>query len=159
ADMSTMQTYVITVDRAGAASNNALLSGLTISAGTLTPAFAINTLAYNDSVSSATASVTVAPTAADDGEQIKVSALAVPTGAPSGPITLATGNNTINVVVTAADNTTTQTYVITVNRAGALSNNAALSGLTISAGTLTPAFAGSTLGYSDAVSNATASVT
>ena len=160
ADTTTTQTYTVTVNRAGAASNNALLSNLTISSGTLTPAFAINTLAYTDAVTNATASVTVTPTAADAGATIKVNNVTVASGAASGAIALVVGNgNVINVVVPAADTTTTQTYAITVNRAGAASNNAGLSGLTISAGTLAPAFAPSTLAYTDAVANATASVT
>ena len=159
ADLTTIQTYTIDVNRAGALSNNAALSGLTISSGTLTPAFAATTLAYTDAVASGIASVTVTPTKADAGATITVNSLTVASGSPSGAIPLVTGANPITVVVTAADLTTTHTYTITVNRAGALSNNAALSGLAISSGTLTPAFATNTLNYADNVGNATSSIT
>jgi hypothetical protein len=110
-------------------------------------------------VTNATTSVTVTPTTADAGATIKVNTITVASGAASGAVSLNAGDNAINVVVTAADGTTTRTYTITVNRAGALSNNAALGNLTISAGTLTPAFSANVLNYSDAVTNATASVT
>jgi CSLREA domain-containing protein len=158
-DGTTTQAYTITVNRAGAASNNASLSNLTISSGTLTPAFAMNTLNYTDSVVNAVTTVTVTPTAADANATIKVNAVTVASGSASGAIAVAVGMNNINVVVTAQDGTTVQNYTIVVNRAGALSNNASLSSLTISSGTLTPAFAMNTLGYTDAVGNAVTSVT
>ena len=158
-DGTTVQTYTIVVNRAGALSNNANLSALTISSGTLTPAFASNTLGYTDSVANAVASVTVTPTSADANATIKVNGNTVASGAASGALALAVGANNVNVVVTAQDGTTVQTYTIAVNRAGALSNNANLSALTISSGVLTPVFAANTLNYTDGVANAVASLT
>ena len=160
-DGTTIQTYAITVNRASPAqSNNAALSNLVVSVGTLTPSFATNTLSYSDAVSNATASITVTPTAADANATIKVNTVAVASGSPSGPIALVVGSNPVNVVVTAQDGTTVQTYTINVNRASpALSNNAALSNLVPSAGSLSPAFVATTLNYTDAVSNATTSIT
>jgi hypothetical protein len=159
-DGTTVQTYTITVNRASPAlSNNASLSNLTISAGTLTPSFAANTLIYTDAVTNATALITLTPTAADANATIKVNGVSVASGTASGSIALVVGANSVNVVVTAQDGTTIQTYTITVNRASpALSNNAALSNLAVSVGTLTPSFASNTLTYADAVSNATASI-
>jgi tRNA threonylcarbamoyladenosine modification (KEOPS) complex Pcc1 subunit len=158
-DLTTTKTYTVTVNRAGALGNNADLSALAISAGTLTPAFASGTLAYTDSVGNGTASVTVTPTTADGNATVTVDGNAVTSGQASGAINLNVGDNVINVVVTAQDLTTTKTYTITVNRAGALSNDASLADLAISAGTLTPVFASATLDYTDPVSNATTSVT
>ena len=158
-DGTTMQTYTIVVNRAGALSNNAALSNLTISSGTLMPAFAATTLGYTDSVTNAVTSITVTPTTSDPNATVTVNGTTVASGSASGSIALAVGVNNINVVVTAQDGTTMQTYSIAVNRAGAASNNASLSNLTLSAGTLTPSFASTTLGYTDAVSNATTSVT
>ncbi len=159
-DGTTTQTYTIAVDRASPAlSNNAALSNLAISSGTLTPSFIATTLGYTDAVSNATSSVTVTPTAADANATIKVNNAAVASGAASASLPLALGPNTITVLVTAQDGTTVQTYTITVNRANpALSNDASLSNLAVSAGSLTPAFASSTLVYTDAVSNATTSI-
>jgi hypothetical protein len=158
-DNTTMQTYTVTVNRAGALSNNANLSSLAVSAGSLTPAFAANTLIYTDNVSNATASITLTPTTADVNAKVSVAGNLVTSGTASAPIPLNVGANPINVVVTAQDNTTMQTYTVTVNRAGALSNNANLGNLTASVGSLTPAFAANTLTYTDNVSNATASIT
>ena len=101
-------------------------------------------------------SVTVNPTTADANATIKVNTIAVTSGTNSQILPLAVGTNMISVVVTAQDGTTMQTYTIAVDRASpALSNNAALSNLAISSGTLTPSFIATTLGYTDAVSNAT----
>ena len=120
----------MTVNRANPAqSNNANLSNLTISSGTLTPAFATGTLSYTDAVTNATASVTVTPTVADATATVTVNGTPVASGSASGAIALAVGANPITVVVTAQDGTTTQTYTVTVNRA-----NPALTSQTISFG-------------------------
>jgi CSLREA domain-containing protein len=158
-DGTTVETYTIAVNRAGALSNNAALSGLTVSAGSLTPTFASTTFGYSDAVLNATTSVTVTPTTSDATATVKVNGATVVSGSASGSITLAVGTTNVSVVVTAQDGTTTQTYTITVNRAGALSNNASLSNLAISSGSLSPSFAGATLSYIDAVPNPTASLT
>ncbi len=157
-DGTTMQTYTIAVNRAGALSNNAALANLAVTGGSLTPSFASTTLSYTEAVANATTSVTVTPTSADSDATITVNGTTVASGSASGAIALAVGVNNVNVVVTAQDGTTVETYVVAVNRAGALSNNAALSNLTISSGTLSPSFAAATLSYTDAVSNATTSV-
>ena len=107
-----------TLAEAGALlSTNANLSNLTISAGTLTPAFASGTLSYTASVSNATTSITETPTVADATATVKVNGTAVVSGNPSGPISLAVGSNVITTVVTAQDGTTTRTYTVTVTRA------------------------------------------
>lgn len=99
-------------------SANANLSNLTISAGTLTPAFASATLGYTDAVSNATTSVTVTPTVADATATVTVNGVPVTSGSASAPIALIVGANPpIQVVVTAQDGTTMQTYTVTVNRA------------------------------------------
>ncbi len=65
--------------------------------------------------------------------------ISVASGSASQAINLNVGSNTITVIVTAQDGTTTNTYTITVTRAP--SSNADLSNLTVSQGSLTPAFA------------------
>ena len=158
-DNTTIKTYTVTVTQAAALSNNANLGNLTISSGSLVPAFAPATIGYTDSVSSATASVMLTPTTADANAKVTVAGNPVTSGSASLPIALNPGPNAISVVVTAQDNTTIKTYTVTVTRAAALSNNANLSNLAVSVGSLSPGFAASTLIYTDAVSNATASVT
>ncbi|WP_295515122.1 autotransporter domain-containing protein [uncultured Pseudomonas sp.] len=101
-------------------STDATLSGLALSAGTLSPGFSSNTTSYTASVSNATTSITVRPTATDSGSTITVNGNAVVSGSNSAPINLAVGSNSVSVVVTAADGQTTKSYSISVTRAEAV---------------------------------------
>lgn len=136
---------------------NADLANLTISTGTLSPAFAAATIAYTVSVPNATTSMTVTPTLSDVLASVKVNGVTVASGSPSSAIALAVGSNVITTVVTAQNGTTTKTYTITVTRAA--SNNANLSNLVPNSGTLTPAFAQATTAYTISVPNTTTSMT
>ncbi len=153
-DLTTTKTYTVTVSRAP--SSNPDLANLTVSAGALTPVFNSGATAYADSVPNATNSITVTPLVADSAATVKVNGTAVASGTASAPIALSVGANTITTIVTAQDLTTTQTYRVTVTRAQ--SSNADLANLTVSAGTLTPAFAAGTTAYADRVPNATTSI-
>ena len=134
---------------------NANLSNLVLSTGTLNPAFASATIGYTATVPNATTSLTVTPTTADTMATVKVSNVAVASGSPSDPIGLNVGANIISVAVTAQDSLTVKTYTITVTR---LSNDASLSSLVLSAGTLTPAFDAGTVNYSASVPNTTSTI-
>jgi hypothetical protein len=91
---------------------SANLSGLSVSAGSLTQAFAAGTTSYNEYLSSGVTSITLTP-AADAGASVTVN------GASAGtPVSLNTGANTITVSVTANGGGSTQTYTLTVVRAG-----------------------------------------
>jgi alpha-tubulin suppressor-like RCC1 family protein len=163
-DGVTQKTYTVTITRAAAPSNNADLSALTINSGTLAPVFSSSTTSYTASVANATSTVTVTPTRAEANATIEVrinsgSYASVTSGSPSGSLALNVGTNTIDVKVTAQDGTTIKTYTITVTRAVALSNNADLSALTISSGTLAPVFAANTTTYTASVANATSTIT
>jgi predicted nucleic acid-binding Zn ribbon protein len=103
----------------GDVSTDATLSDLAISEGTLSSAFAAATTSYTVSVENAVTSVTVTPTVNDSGATVTVNGNAVTSGSASGAIILSEGSNTITVVVTAEDGTTTESYTITVTRAAA----------------------------------------
>jgi gliding motility-associated-like protein len=135
----------------------ALLSNLSLSVGTLFPAFGNNTITYAASVGNANTSMTATPTATDASATIKVNGATVASGSPSAAIPLSVGANTLTTVVTATDGTTTNTYTVTVTRAP--SSNATLAGIVLSSGTLSPAFSGGTTGYTATVNGATASIT
>jgi gliding motility-associated-like protein len=154
-DGVTVNTYTLTATRA--ASANASLANLAISAGTLSPTFVSATLSYTASVGNATTTITLAPTLSDVNATVTVNGVATASGAASAPVPLAAGANPIAVVVTAQDGTTTSTYTVNVTRAP--SANANLANLTASSGALSPAFSAGTLFYSSSVSNATASAT
>ena len=156
AQNSATKSYTMTITRA-LPSANADLSALSLSSGTLSPAFAGGTTSYTASVSNATTSLTITPTVADPTATVTVNGVATTSGNASGAIALAVGANTVTTVVTAQDGTTTKTYTVTVTRAG--SGDANLSALALSGGSLSPAFAASTTGYTMSVAAATASVT
>lgn len=99
-------------------SGNADLSALTISSGTLAPAFASGTLTY--SASTAATFINVTPTAAMSGSVVKVNGSVVGAGSPSRDIPLVAGINTLTILVTAPDGTTTKTYTLAVSRAAAV---------------------------------------
>jgi uncharacterized delta-60 repeat protein len=157
-DGFTSNTYTITAHRKSA---NADLSALVPSAGTLSPAFSSSTTSYTLAVGSAVSSITVTPTAAYSLSTIEVQVngrgwLAATSGSPSPSLLLNVGDNTVVVRVTAEDGSPQKSYSITVHRP---SGNVDLSTLTISSGTLNPAFSSSITSYTDTVLNAVSSVT
>ena len=139
-------------------STDATLSALTLSSGTLSPSFSAGTTSYSASVVSSVSSVTLSATSTNTHATIKVNGTAVASGAMAGPITLAIGTNTIDVVVTAQDGTTTKTYSITVTRPDPFTD-ATLSALSISSGTLSPLFSAGATSYSASVVSTVSSVT
>ncbi|MBD8499461.1 cadherin-like beta sandwich domain-containing protein [Paenibacillus arenosi] len=155
AEDGTMKTYMVTVTRAVPQSSDANLSGLALSAGTLSPAFASGTTSYTANVASSVTELDVTLTVADSKASITVNGAAVASGSASR-VSLNVGANRITVVVTAEDGTP-KTYTVTVTRATPpLSSNADLSGLTLSAGTLSPTFASGTLSYTADVAHSVA---
>lgn len=101
--------------------SDAYLSGLTISGGALSPAFAETTTTYTDSVANDTTSVTVTPTTMDSTATVMVNGTKVVSGATSSPVGLNVGSNVITVVVAAGDGTMTKTYTVNVIRSQPLS--------------------------------------
>ena len=154
-DGTTTSTYTLTVTRAP--SSVSTLSGLTLSSGTLSPAFASGTTSYAASVGNSTSSLTLTPTTTDSTATVKVNGTTVSSGSASNDLPLNVGENTLTVLVTAQDGTTTSTYTLTVTRAP--SSVSTLSGLTLSSGTLSPAFASGTTSYAASVGNSTSSLT
>ena len=149
-DGETTRTYTVTVTRAGSA--DATLSALSLSGVTLSPAFATGTTAYTASVANTVTETTVRATAvAGASYEVKLNGIVD----QDGIVPLAVGaDNVITVIVTAQDEKTTQTYKVTVTRAG--SDDAALSALSLSGVTLTPAFAAGTTAYTASVEHAVA---
>lgn len=109
-------------------SDNADLSNLVLSEGTLSPSFDAGTISYTASVLDEVTSLTVTPTVDDANATVTVDGVAVTSGEASGPISLNVGENDIEVEVTAEDGTTTKQYTVSVTRmneppAGSLSIN------------------------------------
>ena len=156
AQNSSQKTYLVTVHRAALNGNNNLQS-LTVTPGTLAPAFAPITTIYTVAVASTIASVTVEATPQDPGATVSINgstttSLSVPLGTA--------GSNTPITIEVMAPNLSLKTYTVTVYRAAiALSGNNNLSSLAVSAGALVPAFDAANLNYDVAVPNTTADST
>ena len=157
----TTKTYTVTLTRAAPPpSDNADLDGLTISPGTLSPAFSSSVITYAASVGNSVTEVTLTPTASHDSATITVNGTTVTSGAGYTADNLNVGTNTLTVTVTAQDSVTTKTYTVTLTRAAPPpSDNADLDGLTISPGTLSPAFSSSVITYAASVGNSVTEVT
>ena len=133
------------------------LSALSLSGVTLEPDFDTGTTTYTATVDNSVTSTDVTATT-----RAPVATTVLKLGGTEDTDTtvdLALGANIITVEVTAED-TTTETYTVTVTReAQVLSSDATLSALSLGTGvTLTPAFASDTTEYRAWVENATESV-
>ena len=96
-------------------STRAALSSLTISNGTLSPAF--DSLKTSYTATATSAFITVTPVVSYATATITVNGTAVLSGNTSAQIPLNPGVNTVNIVVTSADGTATKTYTITITKA------------------------------------------
>ncbi len=139
AESGTEKTYNFTVERQKSSVNT--LSRLEVTGGSISPSFSSSTYAYSLTVPYTTSSVTIsagatASTASIDG---------------TGAKTLSVGSNTFNIVVTA-ENGEKKTYSVTVNRT-APSTDASLKSISLSSGSLSPAFDPSVTEYNVVLPN------
>jgi hypothetical protein len=97
------------------ASTVATLAGFTTTnIGAYSPSFDPATTSYTATTSSS--STTITPNLTEPHATVKVNNVTVANGAASGSISLTTGANTITIVVTAEDGTTTKTYTLVVTK-------------------------------------------
>jgi alpha-tubulin suppressor-like RCC1 family protein/phosphodiesterase/alkaline phosphatase D-like protein len=94
----------------------ATLADLTVSEGSLSPAFDPARAGYSMVVPNATSSITVTPTAAVASAVVRVNGTVVAAGTPGAALPLAVGNTPVTIVVAAADGINTLTYTVTVTR-------------------------------------------
>lgn len=153
-----VKTYTITIKRAAPSSNNNL-SALSVTSGTLSPAFSADQLAYTVDVPTNVDSVDVSATKADPDAVISGS-LSAGTGQASGHASITLGTpgtaTTVSITVMAPDGTS-KPYSITVNRRA--SSDSTLSALSVNAGSLDPVFAPGTVNYTVKVGLLVGSVT
>ena len=107
---------------------DATLGGLTLSPGTLAPAFAGGTTTYTATVAATVTALTVTATASDTNASVTVNGRAVTSGRASHAVALAAAGSAtvVAIVVTAEDGTTSRTYTVTVNRAAGTAPSAAV---------------------------------
>jgi hypothetical protein len=131
-------------------STDATLSALSVSSGKLSPVFSSETTEYDvvATYGSTSVDVTATPTVAN----------ATVTGA--GTIDVSSGSGTANVIVTALNGTDKKTYTINITVSDTPpSDDATLSALSVSTGTLDPTFDPSVASYTVLVPTGTSSVT
>jgi hypothetical protein len=137
-------TYTISLVRAGVTGNNSL-QGLAVSPGNLAPDFDANLQSYTVDVANNVESITVTPTLSDPAATMTVNGQPAISGQPSIVPLKAAGQDTAIPIVVTAQNSSAKTYTVTVSRG--VSGNFNLRSLTVSPGTLAPAFRASTLVY------------
>lgn len=131
-------------------STNADLSALTVSSGTLSPAFAAATTNYAVTAANTATTVTVTGTKADTSASVD---------APQTLSNLVVGVAQTATITVTAQSGATKAYTVAVTRAASVLTNADLSALTVDSGTLTPAFDPATTSYTVGVANAVATIT
>jgi len=114
-DGTTSALKTLTVSAAPVLATTSTLSGISIFGTTLSPAFNSSTASYIATVDNSVASISVTPSFLGTGETSTVNGVQTTSGTSSSLINLAVGTNTITVVGTAQDGSTT-TYTITVTR-------------------------------------------
>jgi gliding motility-associated-like protein len=155
AEDASAKTYTINVVKTSL-SNNANISALAVSAGTLSPVFTSSVNAYTVNVVNATTSTTLTSTLADGTASQTLNGITLANGATSSPVALNVGDNRLVIEVKAQNNITIEDYTVTVKRAA--SSNADLASLGLSTGTLNPAFTPSITTYAVQVNNNVAAI-
>ena len=159
-DGITTRTYTVKVTRAAPTvldplSTDAALSALTLS-GVDFGRFDSTTTSYAAQVANTVSQTTVTPTVNDSGASYVIKLGGVTDA--DGVISLAVGSNVITVEVTAEDDSTTQTYTVTVTRSEPPSTDAALNALTLT-GIDFGTFASGTTSYTAQVANSVSQTT
>ena len=154
-DDDTTRTYTVAVTRAEPPSTDAKLSALTLS-GIVFGTFDSTTTTYSAQVANSVSQTTVTPTVNDSGATYVIKLGGVTDA--DGVVLLSVGSNVITAEVTAEDDSTTQTYTVTVTRAAPPSTDATLSALTLS-GIDFGTFAPGTTSYTAQVANSVSQTT
>lgn len=146
--------YTITLRTISLGGDNTL-KNLTLSPGTLTPAFSGGTQNYTIHVTSTVTEITVSATKSDPNAVLSGD---VPNEGRATIKLDGPGTSKAVLIIVTAPNGSSRSYTITVTRA-LPSNDAALGGLTVNPGSFEPDFASETLSYRVLVENDVDSVT
>ena len=132
---------------AARAQSDATLAYLTSDAGDPTPPYDAGIFNYTLDVPAATASLIVYALPIDPNATLTINGNLISYGNPSPALPLIVGDTVITNMVVSPDMTVTNIYLLTVTR----SSFADLLGLTLSSGTLAPAFSSSKGNYNATV--------
>jgi len=114
-------------------SNDASLSALSMSTGTLSPVFASSTLSYTASVTASTASLNLTATTANANATLQYRVNGSEYTTTNGiaiPVTLETGLNTVQIEVTAEDEVTLRLYTLQITRPSGYTQWSTAAGIT-----------------------------
>ncbi|MBN9340706.1 MAG: IPTL-CTERM sorting domain-containing protein, partial [Comamonadaceae bacterium] len=140
--------YTLRVVRAPS-TQSARLAGLALSTGTPWPPVHPDITAYSARAASGADSIMLTPTAEDATATVRINGGApVLPGDASAPLALAPGHNAFTLQITSSDGQLNRSYTLDVLRG---QGNAALAGLSLSDGSLTPAFDPGATAYSATV--------
>ena len=158
------KTYTITVTPAASQSTDATLESLVLEdengdAVTLSPTFYSATTSYTASVAHDQAFIKVTATPKVSQAEVDTTPFDSRLGTDGHQVSLDVGENEIRVTVTATDESTTETYIIRVNRGGLPSTDATLESLSLNVGTLSPSFDSGTTEYTASVAHTATSIT
>jgi sugar lactone lactonase YvrE len=146
------KTYTVKIHRV---SDDYKLSNLTVSSGSNNPSFNADVFGYTVDLPYGTTSAKLTPTA-NAFATIKVADVPVLNGAESQPLSLNSGDNNIEVKVTAEDGTSVGLYTVNFRVSGP--SSVSLSNLVLSAGTLNPAFSAGNTNYQVSVPVGTSTI-
>jgi uncharacterized repeat protein (TIGR02543 family) len=136
--------------------NEATLSGLALSVGTLSTTFNSCNTNYSATVANSVSSgFTITPTKSQSDATIIQYLGATGTTIFTGDLSI--GANIIRTIVTAQDGSAMSTYTVTVTRAAVVVSDATLFELSLSSGTLSPTFSSGTTTYTAIVANSVSS--
>lgn len=112
---SYINDIIISCSAAATVSSDATLSNLSLSEGTLTPGFSSGITSYSTRVANGVTSITVTPTTSNLAAHVRVNGNSLNSGSGYS-VPLVVGTNSINVVVTAEDGTSSANYLVQVER-------------------------------------------
>jgi len=150
--LNTSKQYKLIITKKG----EAKLKTLVPSTGTLSPTFNSDTYDYSITVPTTQSTIAFIPTTVDNASTVKVEGVRVSSGNKSQNIKLDEGENEVEIVLTTIDGDTS-TYTVNVTRTE-LFRSAQLTGLTLTTGTLTPAFNKGVYEYTSTVDNTVTSI-
>lgn len=137
-----VRTYTLDITRL---SDISLLSGIEVSTGTLTPSFNNSTFYYYSNVTYFDTTATIKATAIDSSSQIFVNEELTPSGQYATPLNLNLGVNAQIIKVVSSDQSNFHRYRVLFVRPNSPINT--LDSITVSTGSLTPAFASTVTDY------------
>jgi len=99
-------------------STDVSLASLSLSTGTLAPAFNPETTGYTAQINHTTTSITLTATASDANSVLTLNGAEIISGTASGPVPLSVGSNVIAIVNAAVNGEVEKTYTLNITRLG-----------------------------------------